>query len=221
MRASYLFGITIIFLAQGFEKLQIHLWLRRSGFSFALAAASCSCRRALNFADCRFSTIKEHQPFVSLHDMYNGNCMIETNSDPVTYCKEVGEVLEGNAWCRTPEYKAAAGTIWPGHPPSAELFLQKAEVQQIRCVTASRAVRKMFFQLNWVLWLKMKMEGKSMKTTPSSVFCCVLKPNLPFANRNMVQQLRIVSFSLEKDSNQSGLHLHLIENSTQLSKQNL
>lgn len=54
--ASYLFRITIIFLAQGFEKLQIHLWLWRSGFSFALAAASCPCRRALNFADCQFWT---------------------------------------------------------------------------------------------------------------------------------------------------------------------
>lgn len=34
--------------------MQIHLWLRRSGFGFALVATRCSCRRALNFADSWF-----------------------------------------------------------------------------------------------------------------------------------------------------------------------
>lgn len=63
-------------------------------------------------------------------------------------------------------------------------------------------------------------EHENHTITPS-VFCYVLKPNLPFAKRNIVQQLRIVSFSLEKDSNQSGFHLHLMENSRQLSKQDL
>lgn len=48
---SNLFCIAFILFAQGFEKLQIHLRLRRSGFGFALVAPGCSCRGALNFAD--------------------------------------------------------------------------------------------------------------------------------------------------------------------------
>lgn len=48
---SDLFYIAVILFAQGFEKLQIHLRLRRSRFGFALVAARCSCRRTLNFAD--------------------------------------------------------------------------------------------------------------------------------------------------------------------------
>lgn len=34
--------------------------------------------------------------------------------------------------------------------------------------------------------------------TIKCILCYVLKPNPPFANRNIVQQLLIVSFSLEK-----------------------
>lgn len=51
---SNLFCVTVILFAQGFEKLQIHLWLRRPGFHFALVATRCSCGSALNFAESWF-----------------------------------------------------------------------------------------------------------------------------------------------------------------------
>lgn len=52
------------------------------------------------------------------------------------HCKEAAGGLKGSAWWITPVYKAAAGRIWPGHPPSARLFLETAEMQHMRsCIT--------------------------------------------------------------------------------------
>lgn len=51
---SDLFCVTVVLFAQGFEKLQIHLWLRRPWLDFALVATRRSCGSALNFADSWF-----------------------------------------------------------------------------------------------------------------------------------------------------------------------
>lgn len=45
-----LFCIAFVLLAQGFEKVHIHLWLWRSGFHSALVTTRCSCWGALDFA---------------------------------------------------------------------------------------------------------------------------------------------------------------------------
>lgn len=88
---SDLFGVTFILFAQGFEKLQIHFWLCRSGLGFALVAARCSCWGALNFdrGFCGIKTfegVRQAQKWAVVEDSLTKiSYMILHNTPPTTH----------------------------------------------------------------------------------------------------------------------------------------